>query len=367
MGNRFPTGGKRVTIGDVAALAGVSKGTVSKFLGDGDYYIAEETRARIAAAVAELDFQPNAIAQGLVRRRTQTVGVIVASIANPVYPEMIAGIQAVLEERGFTLIIGSSEGRPEREAGIVRSMRQRQVDGIVMASVTMRDGEVAALVGDGLDVVLASRNLARGDLVDAVVVDNVAGARAAVEHLAGHGHTRIAHVAGPQDVVPFTQRRQAYCDAVSDAGLDADPDLVTVAEASTLEAGADAVRRLLALPEPPTAVFVGSDGMAIGALEHCARAGVVVPRDLAVVGFDNIWVGRMPGISLTTVDSHARDVGTRAAHRLLSRIEARWEGRSSPPPRPAAAETTVLPAELVVRGTCGCASDVPLRALAPSS
>ena len=210
MGNRFPTSSRRATITDVASLAGVSKGTVSKFLGDGDYYISEATRARIADAVAELDFQPNAIARGLVRRRTQTIGVVVASVVNPLYPDLITGIDEVLGSSGYTLIFGSTEGLAAKEADVVRSMQQRQVDGIVMASVTLQDGEVSQLVDSGLDVVLASRHLKRSDLVDAVVIDNEDGARQAVEHLIAHGHQRIAHIAGPQDVYPFEIRRNTY-------------------------------------------------------------------------------------------------------------------------------------------------------------
>lgn len=355
MGKRFPTSPKRTTIDDVAALAGVSKGTVSKYLGDGDYYISEATRSRIAAAVEELDFQPNALARGLVRRRTQTIGVIVASITNPVYPELIAGAESVLGANGYTLIFGSSENTPAKEADVVRSMRQRQVDGVIMASVTMQDDEVAQLVSSGLDVVLASRDITSNDMVDAVVVDNADGAVAAVRHLADHGHTRIGHIAGPQDVVPFALRRSSFREECERRGIDLDPELVVEVATTTPERGAEAVERLLDLPVPPTAVFVGSDGMAVGVLEACARRGLDVPGDLAIIGFDNVWVGRLPGIQLTTVDSRAREVGALAASRLVDRIEARWGG-GGPDGGPG---TTVLPADLVVRSTCGCDSSGP--------
>jgi LacI family transcriptional regulator len=362
MGNRFPTPGKRVTIGDVAALAGVSKGTVSKYLGGGDYYISEETRERIAAAVAELDFQPNAIARGLVRRRSQTIGVVVASITNPLYAELIAGIDEVLSGTEFTMIFGTSEGSAAKEVDVVRSMRQRQVDGIVMASVTMRDAEVEKHIASGLNVVLASRNLAR-TIADTVVVDNDGGARDAVLHLAEHGHTRIAHIAGPQNVIPFAQRRAAYDAVVAERGLDADPGLCVATDVSTLESGAEAAAELLALPEPPTAVFVGSDAMALGVMDACAAARVGIPEDLAVVGFDNVWVARMPGVRLTTVDSHAREIGRRAARHLVHRIEDSWatEGPTGSPPSLQTLSTTV-----VRRRSCGCDDEpTPARRRSP--
>jgi DNA-binding LacI/PurR family transcriptional regulator len=350
MGNRFPTPGRRSTIGDVAESAGVSKATVSKFLGDGDYYVSEDARRRISAAVKELDFRPNAIARDLKRRRTQTVGVIVASVVNPLYAELIAGVDEVLGSSEYTLIFGSSEGSAAKEAAVVRSMQQRQVDGIVMASVTMGDVEVDQLMHSGLAVVLASRNLL-SNTVDAVVVDNLAGARAAMAHLASHGHRRIAHIAGPQDVVPFTLRRQAHAEIVNERGLDNDPSLLVIAEATTQEAGAAAIQELLDLPEPPTAVFVGSDGMALGVLEGCAKRGLAIPLDLAVVGFDDIWVARMPGIQLTTVDSQAREVGRKAARQLLARIEGRLRHDEGLDPTP---NLQTLPARLVRRRTCGC-------------
>lgn len=352
--NRFPTSPPRATIADVAAAAGVSKATVSKFLGGKEYYVAAGTRQRIADAVRELDFQPNAIAQGLSRQRSDTIGVVVASVANPFYPELIAGIEDVIGASEYTLLLGSSDGQAGREARIVRSMMQRQVDGVIMASVTMQDGEVARLAESGLSVVLASRNLSRS-LVDTVMVDNVGGARMAVAHLLEHGHRRIAHISGPQDVVPFRSRLTGFVEELRDHGVAVDADLI-VPSLTTAAAGAVAAERLLDLPERPTAVFVANDSMALGVLEACARRGVRIPEDLAVVGFDGIWVGGLPGVRLTTVDSKAREVGRSAAHLLAARIDARRSagaGETSP-------ETRVLRPELVVRRSCGCgAPDAP--------
>jgi LacI family transcriptional regulator/LacI family repressor for deo operon, udp, cdd, tsx, nupC, and nupG len=341
-----------VTIGDVAARAGVSKGTVSKYFGGDGYYVSEDTRTRIAAAVAELDFQPNAIAQGLVHGRTHTIGVIVASVVNPLYAELVDGIDEVLGAQGYTLIMSSSEGSADKEALAVRSMRQRQVDGIVMASVTMDGSEVQDLVASGVDVVLASRHLPLAS-VDTVIADNVRGARLAVEHLAGHGHTRIGHLAGPPEVAPFVERRAAYEAVLAERDLPHGAALVVQAASSRREDAAAAMATLMAGPDRPTAVFVPSDGMALGALQACDRLGISVPEDVAIVGFDNVWVSRMPGIRLTTVDSSARSLGERAASILLTRIESRWDGTTSAPP-----QHDVLPARLVLGSTCGCPSEL---------
>jgi DNA-binding LacI/PurR family transcriptional regulator len=359
MRNRFPNKPARVTIGDVAAAAGVSKATVSKYLGKGDYYVADDTRRRIANAIRELDFQPNAMAQSLSRRRSSTIGVVVASVVNPFYPELIAGIEEVIGPSEYTLLLGSSDGLATKETNIVRSMMRQQVEGVIMASVTMRDREVARLVESGLDVVLASRNLSRS-LVDTVVVDNEMGARLAVEHLLSHGHTRIGHIGGPQNVVPFRLRLAGYRDELVKAGQVVDEDVI-VSTRGSVDDGAEAIDALLTLPKPPSAVFVASDSMAVGVLEGCSRQGVRVPEDLALVGFDNIWVGRVPGVRMTTVDSKARQVGRTAATLLSARIEARWAAENAETFSP---ETLVLQPDLVVRRSCGCpdspeASDSP--------
>lgn len=353
MGNRFPskaTKATRVTINDVAEAAGVSKGTVSKFLGGNkSYYIAEETRERIAQAIRDLEFEPNAMAQGLSRRRSNTVGMVVASITNPFYPELIAGVEEVIGASEFTLLLGSTEGSPAKEAALVRSMRQRQVDGLIMASVTLQDDEVALLVDAELDVVLASRGL-ESTHVDTVMIDNELGARAAVEHLLGHGHRRIAHLTGPQNVVPFRLRLKGYRDRLGESGVAVDESLVAVAESDPGAVSA-AMASLLDGPNPPGAVFVANDRMAIEVLEFCAGRGLSIPSDLAIVGFDNVWVGRLPGVGLTTVDSHARMVGRRAAGMLADRMRARYADVRVAPTAP---ERVILRPELVVRRSCGC-------------
>jgi len=353
MGNRFPASrprGQRATISDVAAAAGVSKATVSKYLGGNKaYYIAAETRERIAKAISDLEFQPNAIAQGLSNRRSNTIGVIVASITNPFYPELIAGVEEIIGASEYTLLLGSTDGSPAKEAALVRSMQQRQVDGLVMAAVTMQDDQVSRLVGSDVDVVLASRGL-DATPTDTVVIDNELGARMAVEHLIGHGHRRIAHLAGPAEVVPFRLRLEGYRAALAAAGLEADDRLLAVVDSESGSTTA-AIAALLAAPDPPTAVFVANDRMAIEALEVCVARDIRVPDDLAVIGFDNVWVGRLSGVALTSIDSRARSVGRTAAEVLARRIRAR---HAETPPPVAPPERIVLRPELVIRRSCGC-------------
>src|SRR4051794_31558993 len=181
-----------ITINDVARTAGVSKGTVSKFM-NGGRHVSPTNKAKIAAAVEKLGFEPNRMAQGLSLKRSHTIGLIVANIGNPFYAELIRGAEDLASNLGYTLLLASTDGEPRRESTIVKAMRQRQVDGVIFASVRLADREVTALARDGMNVVLASRHLPEAD-VDMVLVDSVLGAKMAVEHLIEHGHKRIAYL-----------------------------------------------------------------------------------------------------------------------------------------------------------------------------
>jgi LacI family transcriptional regulator len=342
MGNRFPAR-KRVTIRDVAAAAGVSPGTASKYLSGGDYYVSAEVRSRIDRAMRELDYQPNEVARSLVNKRTFTIGVVVASLRNPFYPELVGGIEEIADPAGYTLLLGSTEADPAREAQIVQSMLQRQVDGVVMASVRIQADEVEKLISRGLQVVLASRDLP-GLLADTVVVDNHAGGHLAGTHLVAHGHRRIALLAGPRDIRPFVDREAGFREALAAADLTLDEDLVARVE-SNIEAGRTAMSALLRTGQPPTAVFVSSDELALGALDAAAEHGVDVPTDLAMIGFDNVAFSARTRVPLTTVDSHAHQLGALAAERLTQRIADPGEHRPM---------KHVLHPRLVVRDSCGC-------------
>jgi DNA-binding LacI/PurR family transcriptional regulator len=319
MGNQFPAGGRRVTIQDIAVRAGVTKGTVSKFLNARPgYYVADTTRTRIEDAIRELDFQPSAIAQGLSHNRTMTIGFVAADIRNPFYPDLVAGVQTVVEQAGYTLVLGSSGSDSEREYAILRSMIRRRVDGVILGSARMQASEIELLARSGIRVVLASRNLP--ELVaDTVIIDNVAGGELATTHLIELGHRRIGHIAGPLDVVPFIDRMTGYKAALATVGIPVDETLITSVRSSS-EEGRGAAHQLLARSDRPTALFVANDNMALGAMDAAKQLGLRIPQDVSIVGFDNISLARNSFISLTTIDSQAQHLGEEAARVLLARL-----------------------------------------------
>ncbi len=335
------------TINDVARVAGVSKGTVSKFL-NGGRYVSADNKSKIAAAIAELGFEPNRIAQGLSLKRSHTIGLIVANIGNPFYAELIRGAEDLAATLGFTLLLASTDGEPKRESSIVKAMRQRQVDGVIFASVRLADREVTALAREGMNVVLASRHLPDAD-VDMVLVDSVLGAKMAVGHLLEHGHRRIAYVGGPLSIAQFQDRAKGWREAVKAARLRAPEEYAIHLEALGVDAGASAAAMLLRLPRPPTAIFAATDNLAFGVLKACNHLDCRVPDQLALVGFDNVAFGEIALSPLTTIDGSGHELGQRAMRMLVDRIES--QPARAGKQRPA---RMVLQPRLCIRRSCGC-------------
>lgn len=335
------------TINDVARAAGVSKGTVSKFL-NGGRHVSAANKSNIAAAIEKLGFEPNRMAQGLSLKRSHTIGLIVANIGNPFYAELIRGAEELAAALGYTLLLASTDGEPKRESGIVKAMRQRQVDGLIFASVRLADREVTALAREGMSVVLASRHLPDAD-VDMVLIDSVLGAKMAVEHLVKHGHRRIAYVGGPWSIAQFQDRAKGWREALDAVGIAAPESYAFHLDALGVDAGMKAAEDLLHLSEPPSAIFAATDNLAFGVLKACSKLDIRVPEQLALVGFDNVPFGEVALSPLTSIDGSGHETGRRAMRMLVDRIEGRSEhagGRSS--------ARMLLQPRLCVRRSCGC-------------
>lgn len=330
-----------VTIDQVARRAEVSKTTVSKHLNNVPY-VSARAAARIRRAIEELDFQPNPLARSLVTNRTSALAVVIPSITNPFYPDLVAAIDAEASTWGYYLILASTGGDPTREADLVRNLRRNRVDGILFASARLDASQLNGLVRGGEKVVMVSRHV-EGVEADHVVVDNHAGGVMAVEHLIRLGHRAIGYLGGPPSVLAFRERLRGYRDALAKHGLSADPGGIVTTESSA-DGGFRGALHLFHADRPPTALFVASDAMALGVLEAAQEASRRVPGDLALVGFDNISFSRVAAVPLTTVDSRTADLGRIAVQLLVDRVE----GRSG-----SAVQHIKLPPSLVVRRSCG--------------
>jgi LacI family transcriptional regulator len=331
------------TVHDVARRAGVSTSTVSHVVNN-TRFVSDELRERVQAAMRELDYTPNAVARMLSTKRAHTIGLIVSDIRNPFFASVARGVEDVAQERGYTLVLCNSDEDADRETACLNALETRAVDGVLLASAGVADEHLSRLVRAGFPIVLVDRDLPQL-CAPAVLLDNEGAAYSAVWHLITRGHRRIAMLTGRAAISTTTERIAGYQRALNEAGIEMDERLV-VSGASTSEGGALAANTVLGLEEPPSAIFSGNNLMTIGALQAIANRGLMVPDDVALVGFDDFpfpWSDAFRP-HLTTVAQPTYELGRRAAELLVQRLK-----RSSP----ASAERVVLDGKLVVRESSG--------------
>ncbi|MEH0573342.1 MULTISPECIES: LacI family DNA-binding transcriptional regulator [Streptomyces] len=317
-----PVSPRRVTIVDVARHAQVSTTAVSKVLRNA-YGASPEMRARVRRAIDELGYRPLAAARGL-RGQTYTIGVMLPDIRNPFFPEILDGVTSCLADTDYQVLLGPGCGVNE-EAGVIEAMIDRGMDGLVLVAPVSPRARLERVAADVPTVVVGRHG--HSPAYDTVADDDVAGAALVVGHLAGLGHRRIAHIehheADPTRRVemPNAQRADGYRQAMRGLGLEAEIDVVSTSY--TQEGGYKGAQQLLARPTRPTAVFAGADIVAMGVLEAVAEAGLSVPGDVSVAGYDNTTFAALGPISLTSVDQAGREIGRNAARLLLERIADR--------------------------------------------
>lgn len=307
----------RPSVADVAKLARVSVGTVSNVL-NRPQRVSPATRERVEAAIAELDFVPSASARQLRAGVAQSVGAIVLDVANPFFTAVARGIEDRIASEGLALLVSSSDDDPAREAHFLRLYEQHGVRGVLVTPSSTDLSELEALRARGTHVVLMDADA--GTDFPSVSANDELGARLAVEHLIERGHRRITFINGPTAIRQCAARLAGARSAVSDAGLDPDEVLTELTIGSlNADSGELAAHRLLELPvqQRPTAVFCVNDLVALGALRTVLRAGVRVPEEMAVVGYDDVAFASMLMVPLTTVRQPTHDIGWAAADLLL--------------------------------------------------
>jgi LacI family transcriptional regulator len=338
--------GKRATIRDVAAHAGVSHQTVSRVINTSSS-VAEPTRARVLAAIEELGYVPSPMARGLISNRTHSVGVVTDDISDYFFGHMVAGAEAEARRRGYYLMIGSVE-RGDDEGGYLRLMLERRVEGLLLArpSVPLRSEHLLAAQRAGVPLVLVLVGSSRVPGATIVDVDNRRGGYDATRHLLEQGHRRIATITGPEEWPSAAARLEGYREALAEFGV-AGEALEETADEWGVESGEAAAGRLLARGRKFTALFGHSDLIALGAIARLRQAGLRVPEDVSVVGYDDLPVAAVVDPPLTTVHQPMQEVGAVAVGLLLDRLA----GLDSVP-----ASTHLLPAALVLRGSVTAAT-----------
>jgi LacI family transcriptional regulator len=339
--------GKRVTITELARASGVSVGTVSRAL-NGYADVRPETRQRIERLARELDYTPGAAARSLVTQRSHVIGVVLDTgeghpdLQHPFFHEVLVGLKNHIGASGYDLLLFASE-RPGNGFGAHSYLKRclhHNVDGVVLMGVDADDPEVRRVARSELPAVGVDVELA-GPRTTYVISDNTRGAEAAVRSFHAQGHRRIATITGLLETRPGADRLRGYRQAVQDLGLAYRDEYVAYGDFYT-ESGRTTMAKLLALPEPPTAVFAASDMMALGAIRAAADAGLSVPEDVSVIGFDDIQLADHMNPPLTTLRQDKAGLGSAAGAALVSLIDGNGA---------AAAESVVLPVNLIERGS----------------
>lgn len=308
--------GARPSVRDVAERAGVSVGTVSHVLNHPDR-VAGSTRERVQAVIAELGFIPSGAARQLRKRASRAVGLAVLDIANPFYTEAARAVEDALDERGYSLVMSSTDANPDRERRVLETMVGQEVAGLICTPSAGTHENLVVAQGRGTPIVLLDSPEDRS--FSSVGVDDVAGGQAAVAHLLASGHRSIAVISGPPEVRQAADRWRGASQAVRDAGLDPRRVLVRLdTDSFHADAGAGAMALLLEQRQRPTATFAFSDTLAIGAMRTLRAAGVAVPDAMALVGYDDISVASELVTPLTTIRQPMRRLGHEAVQLLFS-------------------------------------------------
>lgn len=304
-------------LADVARRAGVSIATVSRVL-SGKPNVSEPSRQRVLAAAAELDYRPSRTARSLRARRGHVIGIIITDIRNPFFAAIVRAVEDIVQQHQYSFWLCNTDEDPQKEAAYVDLMLSEHVAGVIVSPTSETDNSCDRLAQAQIPVVAIDRRTLRAD-VDTVMVDNVRAARKLVSYLIEGGHRRIGAILGVPIATTGHERRAGYERALQDHGLEICPELV-LAGPPTQEFGRQATRQLLALEDPPTALFAGNNSITLGVLCALSDMGLQVPDDMAVAAFDeadwmSIFCRRLPVVS-----QPAHEIGRTAARLLLARI-----------------------------------------------
>ena len=337
---------KRVTIKQIAQLAGVSVSTVSRVI-NGSQLVDEETRQRVQAVIREQNYIPNRLAQGLVRQHSRTVALILPDIANPFFSDIIHGVEDALVPRGYSMYLCNSNFNHDRESQFLEEMAERQAEGAIIISAFLQNVPQIQRLNQSTMRIVGIHTQIEG--IDRVNTTDYQGMSSATAHLLELGHRRIAFLC--IDLRGCRPRYKAYCDQLEKNGVEVDPAYVRegIREAYTPNPGYLLTKALLELPKPPTAIQTLNDHLAYGAYKAIFEKGLRVPEDISVVGYDDLPLSQLLQPPLTSVHQPAYEMGEAGAELLLKDL---GQGERRGPCREVLFDT-----RLVVRGSTGPARE----------
>lgn len=312
----------RLTMEEIARLAGVSKSTVSKVFSN-DERISATTRNKVLKIAKKFNYRPSKIPGSLKSKKTRAIGLMLPNIMNPFFPGIIKGVEDVALENGYMVVFCNTDEQIEKETLYFQMFEDRWIDGIIISGVTGESKEekryIQELHRKGIHLVLIDREI-EGYFTNVVMIDNRGAAFKATKHLLDLGHRRIGLISAPLKIKIFTERHRGYREALAENGIDFDEDLVVEGD-QTSRSGEEAVKYFLSLKNPPTAIFATNDVMAIGALRELQRNNLKVPQDVSVIGFDDIPLASLVSPPLTTIAQPIYEIGAQAMNLLIRSIE----------------------------------------------
>ena len=312
------------TIKDIARRAGVSHSTVSRAL-RGSPLISEETTRRIRKTATEMGYYPSAVARSLKTNSTQVLGVVVSSIDDPFFGEILQGIEETAQSNGYSLFIAASQSDPSREKRIVKALVEHRVDGVIICSTSFSTGQRRELLANGRPIVVVN-NQSTEKHRNSIYHDDMDGSRQVTHHLIELGHRRIAYLGNSQSGRTNLDRLAGFREEMNAAGLAVVDSFIYQVPGGGPENADTALRHFLSLPERPTAIFCYNDMLAIGLLRGLQQAGLHVPKDFSLAGFDNITFSGYTNPPLTTFDQPKRFIGAEAARLILTLLQASKNG-----------------------------------------
>jgi LacI family transcriptional regulator len=310
-----------VTMADIARTAGVSLMTVSRVINNKEG-VSRHTRLRIEKIIEELEYRPSSIARSLATQRTGILGLVVPDISNPFFSGVARGVDEVASENGFSLLLCNTEEDRSREIDMLQLLEEKRVDGVVLCSSRLEHKVLMPLLARHSAVVLVNRRLAPGssDLpIGSVIIDDELGGKLATQHLIKRGHRTIGFLSGPPSSFSGQNRKKGYRAALKSAGIPYNSKFVRRCQ-PTVEGGQEAARLLLESHPELTALFCYNDLAAVGALQTCTDLGLRIPEQVAVVGYDDIFLARLVTPALTTCQVSRSELGSNAAALLLERM-----------------------------------------------
>jgi len=309
------------TLKEVAKFADVSITTVSRVMNDASK-VNPETRERVQKAMRKLDYNPSRVAQRLrsTKGHSKLLGLIIPDIQNQFYSNIVRGIEDVAYGKDYAVILCNTDENPNKEKFYLDVLLSESVDGIILPPIHQYSKVVEEMINTGLPIVCVDRKLARGT-VDTVVVNNEKGAVLAVDHLIKLGHKRIGLLTSSPQFSSFEERQRGYKKALSKSGIELDENLIKEGDPRSASQAKDLTNELLGMDSPPTAIFSTNNLMTLGVLEAVNNAKIKIPKDISIIGFDDMPWAKSISSPLTTIRQPGYEMGRRAAELMFQRIQ----------------------------------------------